>query len=277
MINFIYDPKYNIPSLEQVKKKTEGDIQRYFLQNFRKYEELNIDLKLLPNSYFKKYVVASAIPAENIIKFDFDKYKDYLILLKKRKGKLLMPDILRKHKYIFNALHHEMQHIVNPIEYSEIFNYSNSLDCYSHVKWGIRDILDEFIASYSAQKLFLIKSGALEYLKQLCEGKDKTVASEREPEKLDLFIDISRTLSAAVAESKVLCETKGKCDGFNELFEVKSVTEFVDIFNAIKQALESYSPDKYREYAKTCENELFQLLTLLKVDFDFLRELDNAM
>lgn len=41
------------PSLEKVKKITQGDFESYLLQSFRQYEELDINVELLPKSYFK--------------------------------------------------------------------------------------------------------------------------------------------------------------------------------------------------------------------------------
>lgn len=243
MISFTYDQKYKVSSFNYSKKKTENLIRKYILDKFKPYVGLEIQIILLPDNFFKYGIVATINITENKINFNFHKLYDYLIHLKRRNNKLLMPDIKYKRNYIFNALHHEIQHITNHIEHSEVFNYIKEIDSYGYVKVGISNLLDEYMASYSTQKQFFnsSSSGAVDELIRLCEQRDKLITSVNESQKISLFIDIVNSLAYAVAECKVLYENNNNSKDFDNLLEDKNTTAFSEIFFNIKNLLENYN------------------------------------
>ena len=162
MIKFTYHQDYNKSSYNESKIKTEGIVKRYISDNFNSYKDLDIEIQLLPTSLFVGRCLASVNPFERRIKFNFDNFCSYLKLLKMRRGKLLMPDIRKEHNFIFNSLHHEMQHIINHIEHEDTFKYIDSIDKCGYIKVGISNLLDEYLASYSAQKQLFYKSGTVD-------------------------------------------------------------------------------------------------------------------
>ncbi|MCB2290816.1 hypothetical protein LGK97_13805 [Clostridium sp. CS001] len=280
MISFIYDEQYTTSNFNADKRKAEGIIKKYFLENFGNYAELNLKLIFLPNSEFEVLrCVASANPFEMSIKFNFDTFCIYLLNLKPRQGKLIMADIKKKKDfqyYMFNCLHHEMQHIINNIEYHEAFAYINSIDSCDYVKLGISNLLDEYKASYSAQKKFFNKSGYADGgLEWLCGKNNMIITASSEAEKITLYNNIRDGLSYAIAECKVLSETKGINDKFDNILGNENVADFKDIFANIRLLLENFSANKYKEYTVACEDEIKKFITVLHIDIESLKKIHS--
>lgn len=274
MLNFTYDIKYDVSSFNTTKRKIEGAIRGYLLGKFKLYAEWDIQIMLLPNSSFQTLkCIALAIPSEKIIKINFDTFSNYFVQLKRHHNQSNLPVVRKAYNNIFHNLHHEMQHIINHIEYREVFAYINSMNCSSYIKVAISNILDEYLASYSTQKQFFSKSGAVDGgLASLCEKKE-FIVTEREIHKIDLFVDIFTFLAYAIAECKVLNKNNIKIDSFNIILENESVIDFIGIFSNIRNLLECFNPQQYKDYSDQCYVEVNTLLTLLNVDFGFLEEI----
>jgi hypothetical protein len=269
MIKFIYDNKYKHNYILE-KLEIEKLIQKFILENFESYIDLDIKINMLSNKHFKDSA-ASAIASKNIIKFNFDKCKDYLSHLKTINNKVDMPKILNEKQYLSHILYHEMQHIINYIECKDVFNYIKSIDNFAHIKLGIECILDEYIASYYAQKKFVLKTGSLEELIRLCKQKEDIIKSNDQSLKLLFYIKIIHILPYSIAESDALSENSNVSDKFNDILKNDSVISFEDIFSNIRKLIQNYSLELYKIYVKGCEVELFKLIMQLNINSNYLK------
>lgn len=274
MVSFIYDSKYKKSSFNETKKKIEASFSQYIEKTFGAYAEIGIQIIFLPTILLKNSI-AITTPSERSIKFDFDRVYDYETELKQLGGKLDMPSILNKHNCLFNALHHEMQHFANSKDYKKVFDYIDSSCGYGYIKLVIHNLLDEYIASYSAQKQFFYSYGAVKGLKSLCKQKDMIVTEMSE--RVHLYKKIVDCLAYCIAENNVLCETKGECDVFDNILSKESVSVFKEIFVNIKGLLEDYNSDKYKEYVKGCQLELMKLAVVLHIDLVYFKRYDEML
>lgn len=276
MIKFTYHQDYDKSSYNELKRKTEGTIKKYVLDNFKEYKDLDIEIQLLPTSLFIDKYLASVSIIERKIKFNFDNFCNYLIRLKKHRGKLLMPDIRKEHNFIFNALHHEIQHIINHIEHADTFKYIASMDSCGYVKLGIANILDEYLASYATQKQVFHESGTADGgLAWFCGKKREILESKKQNERISFYVQICDLLAYAIAECKVIKEKKD-IEAFDSILCDENVIDFKDAFTNIKKIVENYKIEKYKEYAKACEEQIMKILDVLRIDLEYLRAVDNV-
>lgn len=280
MISFTYHEEYNSTS-NGLKKKAEELICNYISDKFNSYSELDIKIKLLPKYAMDAptcVVIPTAIAVinENTIKFNFDRFCDYLILLKKRKGNLLIPDIRKDHCSIFNSLHHEMQHIVNHIKYKDMFDYIKDMRITGYEKVGISNLIDEYLASYSAQSEIFSQSGTVNGgLAAYCKNKDLVIMSNDGNQKIDLYLNILDLLAYAVGECKVLSEKKDRNNDFDNILCKESISRFAEVFINIKELLENYSYEHYKEYVQACEIELKKFISILRIDLEDFKLIDS--
>lgn len=263
-MTFIYDKKYNFTGYDEQKRNAEDAIRYYIKKEFEAYVQ-PLEFQMKETKFFSGNDFAAALPAERIIQVDFDKYCDYLALLKQRNGKLVISDIRKKHDYTMNALHHECQHIINYDDNADVFCYIEQLDISDSIKVGIKILLDEYIASSTAQKRYFVMSGALESLELLC-----TQAQNPHHDKQNLYIDMVKALSYCIAENNVLAEigNTSSHDYFLQcLCGKEAIKEFTPIFADIQKILSEYTFERYEEYVFTSLKSMQELWKQLDACF----------
>lgn len=264
MLKFYFNNKYNASSYFLFKKKIEDEFRNFFSNYFKEYSHINIKFELLPDNYFKNGIEAIADASKNIVKFNFDKCIDYMKHLKKLDGDDTILEIKKKKDHLSNFLYHEIQHIINNIEFKEMFDFVNTLETYSIIKMKIKDIIDEYIASYYAQKHFYIRTYAIEDLIRLCNEKD-TIPGKQ---KINFFADTISSLTYSLAEERVIIEDNINNVYAESLLENESTRCFKDIFSDIDKLLREYDKNKYKIYVIGCQLNLAKLLDTLGIYSD---------
>ena len=92
---------------------------------------------------------------------------------------------------------------------------------------------------------------------------------------MPFYLKLCELLPYAVAECKVIKEMKD-VEMFDTIIESEELIDFKDVFNNIKELLEAYKIEQYKEYTKECEEQIIKLLNILQVDLEYLNTIGSS-
>lgn len=277
MIKFLYSDKFNEKEYELLRTEAEIKVGIYIKKFFEKYMDIDIIVKFADDEEFEKLkksgisCYAYCNSKEKKITINFNEMIAYISLSGDKNWRVLIPEINEKYAMLFNAIHHEVQHIINRIEHEKTFEYINSINTFNYTKLMISKCIDEYIAWYSAQKENYIETNYLyERLDELCNKRQDVIMKNNQFEKFKLVENIIYALAAGAAEEKVQEENNFEYKS-KDYLDTKSIRLFYINFINIKNALRAYNKENYKKCVDNCEVEISSIIKVLGLNEEYLK------
>lgn len=192
MVSFTYDKKFKkLPQSALRRMEFEQTVLNMIKVNFERNIECTVHGS--KTSFFTDSKEATYFLASNKVFIDYDKFLDY----KKDNNPVRRK---AKESRLFTTILHELHHVNNTHELTEIYNSIDELNNIEYLKGLLKVLIDEYISVYESYKAYGFSLGGYEALLNHWATYASESKNMKLSERVDFFQNVIYCIAATYAE-----------------------------------------------------------------------------
>lgn len=262
----IFDKYLREKKYDFIRNKVENELREHLIYLEEEFIQYTKVIEFKDSATFKVNIDAKCNVIENRISLNFDQWANYVT----NKVDRNLNNIELKKKWIFQSLHHELQHNFNHYEYSDFRTQIDNVNINSTMRTLTWMLIDELIATYEAHKAWSL--GANVYNHFLYLMNNNMIEPSGDDNRLDALIEIVPILSFSLGEYYAEKENIDREDS-------TKLIDFIDkyIGHNIICSLELHLNEQQfnQDLIELTLSIIHKLSNLIHVDHDFLELIDH--